>query len=369
MIKNWIKNKFSIIKFKVIEYFLLKNSLDHLSNIIKKFYIWTIGFDDIYYENKNSKRLKMSILICIIFWLVGFYLLSIGVCDYIISLMAITLFSSGQLKQLMILCASITFTIAMFKIDWLFGELNYNLSPFKILYYLINDWKQKHELNDKNYKKLAILSRIIQTILIDFEAIIVVIVTHLFFIFLASLSSNSSFWMIFFILTIPIIIMIPPTINATICLYIIVFNYYKMIFDQINKQFHLICNTKSKLFHGRQRIIINKTKQRQLISLIDQHNQAAIQIEKINLIIRRSLASAFVNISIIKIISLYLSVQFNQFITKCLLAFIIIVTLTFSSGACYMFTLQIKSAHQPLKSIYSIVCKYKLNLRVKLKVN
>ena len=167
-IKNWIKNKYSIIKSKVIGYFLLKNSLNHLSNFIRKFYIWTIGFDDIYYENKNSKRLKISIFNCIIFWLVGFYVLSIGMYDYLISLMAITSFSSGQLKQLMILCASIVFTNAMFKTDWLFGELKYNLSPFKIFYYLINDWKQKHQLNDKNYKKLAILSRIIQTITIDF---------------------------------------------------------------------------------------------------------------------------------------------------------------------------------------------------------
>ena len=124
------------------------------------------------------------------------------------------------------------------------------LSPFKIFYYLINDWKQKHQLNDKNCKKLAILSRIIQTIMIYFGIIIVRLIYPWFF--LASLSSNLSFWIIFFILMTPVIIMTGTTTIATICLYIIVFNYYTMIFDQINKQFDLICNKMSKLFNKRQ---------------------------------------------------------------------------------------------------------------------
>ena len=83
----------------------------------------------------------------------------------------------------------------------------------------------------------------------------------------------------------PVIIMAGTTAIATICLYIIVFNYYTMIFDQINKQFDLICNEMSKLFNRRQRTI-NKVKQRQLINLINQHNQAAIEIQKINELIK-----------------------------------------------------------------------------------
>ena len=48
----------------------------------------------------------------------------------------------------------------MMKIDVTFGEIRYNLSPLKVFYYLINDLTRKHKLTDKNYKRLAILSKI-----------------------------------------------------------------------------------------------------------------------------------------------------------------------------------------------------------------
>ena len=84
---------------------------------------------------------------------------------------------AGHLRLLMILAASFNLIIAILKMDWIFGEINYNLSPFKVIYYLMMDLKRKHKLNNKNYKKLAILSRIIQIVLLDCGTILIVVWT------------------------------------------------------------------------------------------------------------------------------------------------------------------------------------------------
>ena len=72
--KIWMKNKIINLKAKITskikEYFLFENSLYHLFNFIKNFYVFSIGFDDIYYGNKNPKRFKICILYSFV-WLYG----------------------------------------------------------------------------------------------------------------------------------------------------------------------------------------------------------------------------------------------------------------------------------------------------------
>ena len=60
--KNWINNKITDLKCWIKEYFLLKNSLEHLENFIKTYYVFSIGFNYIYYGNKNMKRFKIFIV-------------------------------------------------------------------------------------------------------------------------------------------------------------------------------------------------------------------------------------------------------------------------------------------------------------------
>ena len=106
-----------------------------------------------------------------------------------------------------------------------------------------------------------------------------------------------------------------------------------------------------------------------MISLIDQHNLAAIEIHKINLIIRRSITCFFITFAVINILSLYLMVNINEFFIKLFLIQLSFVVAIFGLAISYTFTLQIKSAHQSIETVYSIVCKYKMNLRLKLKVS
>ena len=358
-LKIWIENKILNSKRKIKEYFLLKNSLDHLENFIKNFYLLSVGFDDIYYGNKNIKRFKICIANCVIVWLVLIFFLSLVLSDKMFSLMGIPSLFAEKLKMLIMLFASIAFAVGIFKTGYFFGEINYNLSPFKVFYYLMMDWKYKHKLNDKNYMKLAIWSRILQIVVVDCGTNVLVFASLLFTIKLAFVSHEPLLWTPFIIVLIPIYFSLASTGTLTICIYFTLFAYYNMIFKQINDEFNFSLNRKK---------ISKITRSKQFISLIDQHNQFAKKIQMINLILRKTLAALFINLSIMKILSIYLLIIFDEVFIKIILAQIIVVVLIFGFGVSYLFTRQIKSAHQPFKIIHSFVCKNKINLRFKLKV-
>ena len=358
-LRIWFENKISNSKSKIKEYFLLKNSLVHLERFIKKYYLLSVGFDDIYYGNKNIKRFKICIVNCVIAWLMLIFFLSLVLSDKMFSLMGIPSSFAEQLKMLIMLFASIAFAVSIFKTSYLFGEIHYNLNQFKVFYYLLMDWKHKHQLNDKNYMKLAIWSRILQIVLVNCGTNVLVFGTLLFTIKLAFMSHAPLLWIPFIIVLIPIYFLLASTGTLTICIYFILFEYYIMIFRQINDQFNLGLNRKK---------ISKITQSKQFISLIDQHNQYAKEIQKINLILRKTLAALFINLSIMKILPIYLLIKFDEVFIRIVLVQVIVVVLIFEFGVSYLFTQQIKSAHQPLKIIHSFVCKSKINLRFKLKV-
>ena len=364
----WIKTKFLNLKSKIKEYFLMKNSLDHLSNILNKFYIFSIGFIDIYYGNKNTKRFKICIAIWAMAWFTGFYLLSFVLSDDMFSLMDIHSISDEHLKMLIILFIICTFLVGVFRTDYLLGETEYNLSQLKVIYYLKMNFRRKHKLNDKYHKKLSILSRITQLMLLDCGTILFSLFIFLFFVKMAILSNGKLFWTSAIVILTPILTIIEITGTTTVCLSIIVFAYYTMIFDQINHKINLLSNEKSTFFKRKLRIV-NKTIESQINSLIDQHNISAIEIYKINLMIRKSLAAVFVSFAIFKIISFYLLFNFNEFIIRLFLIQFTFLIISFGFGGCYLFTRQIKSAHKPLKTVHSIFCKYEMDLSLKVKVS
>ena len=365
-VKNWVENEISILKCWIKKYFSLKKSLEHLENFVKKYYVLPIGLDDLYYGNKNTKRFVIFIVNWVFGWFAVGYFLSFVLSDKMFSLVNVSSISSEHLKLIIILGAIILLLGAVIRTDLLLSEINYNLNPLKVIYYLKEDSKELHKLNEKNYKKLAILSRSIQILFMDCGTILFVIGATLVVIKFAILSWKIS-WIWNIIIFIFIFIAITTVFTSMTCIYIIMFVYYTMIFGQINHQINLLSNEGATFF--KRTLIINETKRRQLISLINEHNLAAIEIHKINLIARRSIGCFFITFAIMKIISLYLLANINEFFTKLFLIQLNFVIIIFGFAGCYLFTLQIKSAHQPLKTVHSIVCKYKMNLRLKLKVS
>ena len=153
--------------------------------------------------------------------------------------------------------------ILVFKIDMILAEIKLNLSPLKVFYFLINDLKSEHKLNDFYYNRLAILSRIVQIGVFNTGAQMIAIISSGFSVFIAILSQKF-IWILLTIYFLPSIIIAAITFSCWMCINLILFSYYKFRFDQIHSSIKsIIPNGKSN--------IINKRKEKQLIKLINEH--------------------------------------------------------------------------------------------------
>ena len=235
------------------------------------------------------------------------------------------------------------------------------MDQFKIFYYLINNIKSKHKLSRKNYKKISILSRITKICSMDYATRFFIIFGNLISIKIAIQCKNLVLQLSLIILGIPMTIIGCFTGASLFFIFYILFYYYKLLFDQISNQFVQFRNRKS--------LVINKTTEIQLIKLIKEHNLASIQIKEINLLFRRTAAFIFIIFSFIKIISFYIIIHSNDIILTIVLVNLVVMFLIFGFGMSYLFSQQIKSAHQSYQTIHSIFCKYKMRFYFKMKVS
>ena len=51
----------------------MKTSFKAFSNALKKYFVFSVEFHQIYYGIKNPKRFKLCILVCILNWIACFY--------------------------------------------------------------------------------------------------------------------------------------------------------------------------------------------------------------------------------------------------------------------------------------------------------
>ena len=79
--------------------------------------------------------------------------------------------------------------------------------------------------------------------------------------------------------------------------------------------------------------------------MIDEHNQLAIQVHKSNMMFRRSVASMFIGISLMKIVALHMILHSKDTILKFFAFNIFALYLVFGFAASYILSQQIKSAH------------------------
>ena len=355
-----IKNKIARIKHKVNEYFLMEKSIGILSNTMRRFYIFSVGFDEIYYGIKNSKRFRWCILFCIINWMNAIWHFLFLISDEMWSLIDGP-FLPDHLRACVFLLGLVIFFNSVLKTDFLLGEINGNLDTLKMFYILSINLKSIHQLTEKNYKRLAILSRIIITILLNYGATFFIILLPALILMLSILSKKVYILIHFILFTAPYISLI-ITLSTSGCLIYIYFPYYKMRFDQLNQQI------KSIIPNGKRKIILN-SKEKLLLQLINEHNLLSLEIHKMNLLIRRTAAFLFICFGLFKVITIYLSIFMIHTFTRILAinAFIIFFILGF--GISTLFSLQINSAKNSYKIIHSVVCNCRMRLQLKLKVN
>ena len=357
MIKNFVKAQFENFKEKIKKYFSLKSSIEHLMSLSTGIHMIPMNIDEIINGNRNEIGFRMTIvnLIYSLFLALNCFLFSTS--SYLFSLLK---FKSmpDQMKLIILTIAFVSLLMVTIRIDLILDEIKSKLSSLKIFYYLINNLQSKHKLTSANLNRLAILSKMFKLIVLDVGTSTAIILCLAFYYFIA-ISIQNSVWILQTILYTPALIN-GITISCWMCIFFVIFLYYKFRFDQINHQI------KSLIRNGK---IIGNRRQKHLIKLINQHNLASIEIHKINLMIRRTTAVKFIVFSIAKVNIVYLLINFNNVLIK-MLAFDAIMTLVlFSFLLNYLFTQQIKSAHKSYKLIYSIICTHKMSFRFKLKVN
>ena len=354
------KYKINNLKLKIHDYFLMENLLNNLMKISVKYFVMSINFNDIYYGNKNPEQLKICVLICILLWLMTFSGISFVLSDELYSFIDCPCFP-GHFRTILLLTGFSSIAILVAKTDIILAEIKSNLNEFKIFYYLMNDIKSEHKLSKANNEKLAVLCRIIQILVMNYGLKFGIIFGSFIIIKYAIEFKILFFQLTIIILPIPFLIIYVFTAASIFFIFVILFYYYKLLFDQISDQFKLISNRKS--------LVINKIIEKKLIQLIYEHKSASIEINKINLSIRRTAACIFILFSFAKIISLYLFIYSNDIIIRFVLMNAIVASVIFGYAMTYFFSLQIESAHKSYKSVHSIVCKYKMRFNIKLKVS
>ena len=342
------------------KYLSMERSLGHLMKVANNSYFISIGIDEINDGIMNPNQFQIT----------TWHLIYYGIFTFIINLFAASnyfylLLMDGILPKqfrLIIILVGNGFTLFLAqKIDMFFGEIKFNLSPFKVFYYLINNLKSEHKLTDLNYKRFAILSWITVAVVLDFCAPIgyscLVIMSFLIAVF-----SQKLIWILFSLNFIPSIIIGATAFMTWMSIVLLLISYYKLRFDQIHSSIvSIVSNGKWN--------VINRRREKQLINLIDEHNKLSNEIHRINLMLRKSAAVLLVILSVNRIIAFYLLINFNNNIFLEILLFMtLFLIINFGFGLTFLFSRQIKSAHQSYKLIYLLLCRFKMRLHFRFKV-
>ena len=360
-IRSLYKSLKNIIR-KLIDHhedcFQLANSLSQLMNKSKWFFVTSIGFDQIFFETKNSTRFQICVFSCVYCWLVVIGQL-IFVSFNKIYFRFDGPFIPDHFRTFYILVVLTLVLGSWLKTELLFGEKNYNLKPLRVFYYLINNYK--HNLNAENYRKLSYLTKISQTFVVNFGTPIVIIFGTFMMSKIAFLSGHL-FWFLQVIHLIPSLMLGSYALSIVAVIFVIYFYYYKFIFKQINVKFkEIIPNENLRYIFGR--------REKKLINLMQEHHDMSIEIYKLNLIARRIAAAKFIAVSFVNIFSLYFLIYLKiSFLIRLIQANIFVCFIMSSFTLNFFFSRQIKSAHQIDKFVYSIVCKCKISLNLRMQL-
>ena len=356
---DFFKNRVNQYKQKLSEYFSFENSFETISKTTTKFYVSSIGPDDIYNDIKHPKRFKLCIFICILMWLTTFWHILFMTSNYLFEL-KYNPFLPDNRRTCSLVVVIILFLVSVIKTDIVFGEMKNNLEAFKVYHGLATNDKLKHRLTDKNYKRMQIWARIIIIIFISCAAKLFSIFLFLLILYFAILSQQL-YWWIHFIFICPIYINMLFTLFIAACANYLYFPYFKLRFDQLNNQIKAIQNTRSK--------IIFPMREHLFIKLINEHNSLALEVNKFNLLFRKTAAALFVCLSFSKITTIYLSIYMKHTFTRILMISGFSYLFLFGFGITCIYSLQINSSKSSYKMFHSIVCRCKMKLQLRLKVN
>ena len=359
---RFIKDEINKFKLKLSNYFSLKTSMTKLSNVMRSFYSLSIGFDQLNYCTKNDKRFKVCLFLCITLWIAIFWHLILLIPSVWADIDGP--FLPDNIKATIFIIILAFLLAAVEKIDYLGAEIYGYLDAFKLFYNLTLDSKSTHKLTEKNYKFLAIFSRIIITTLLNYGAPIIIILLNSLFFSIAYLSYQKCgkfYWLFHSLIMSSQYVIMLINITTTGCTFCVYFVYYKMRYNQLNERI------KSVVLSIKWRMILS-VKEKLLLELIDEHNELSLEIEKINLFYRKTAAVLFITLSLIKIVTIYVTIYSEHTLLRILTVNAFGLCLVFGFILSSLFSLQIQAAQNSYKIIHSIVCKEKMRIKFKLKV-
>lgn len=360
---NKIKDQIENFKQKLNDYLLMRNSIKTLSNVMRKYLIISIGFDDIYYGINNPKRFILCVTFAIITWMATLWHFFFLVSPDLWSLIE-NRFLPDHAKACVLGLVLAFFHSSTVTTDYILGQINGYFDTFKIFHILTVDLKSKHKLTEQNYKRLSIFSRFIIIVFLNYGVPLIAICLNALLLIIGILSYyfyHQFYMLLHLVLMTPAHLMLLFVNATTAPLINIYLLYYKFRFDQLNHQIKSISNGNSKTIYYRRDELFRK--------FIYEHNLLSLEIHKFNLLFRKSLSTFFVVVTLIKIITLYLAIYMKQTLARIIVVNVFVLIFIFGFGLSVLLSLQINSAKKSFKIIHSVVCKYKMWLQLRFKVN
>ena len=354
MLKDWFEN----IKIKLLEHLKIENLANNLLRILKINLLISSGeiHNGILYI-KNPIQFILCYINYIYIWVLCGVHISLLTFKDLFSLIYSPLLFDG-FRVILILASIALIHISIIKKNIFYGEIKYHLSQFNVGYFLVKDIKSKHKLTEQNYNRLAIVFRIMFiTLLYIGLPFFLLMLIGIELLLIIKTKQVTWLWLAFF--SVPFYLNGATILTITGFIAICLTLYYKMRFDQLHNQI------KSIIPNGK---VISKGREKNLLDLINEHNQLAVEIHKLNKMMRQTFASLFINLSFTKIITLYLMFDTKNWLIKLFAFDIFVLYFVFGLALSNLLSLQIKSAHQTLNFTHLVVCRYKMRFKLKLKV-
>ena len=215
-------------------------------------------------------------------------------------------------------------------------------------YYLKEDIKSKHKLTNENYKRVLILAKFLYVTCFEIWFPFVFLFISWFYLYIAIKCKIILLQLLTpFVLYMIWLITSTAFLGASLAMRMIY--YYILLFKQINIEMDIIYK-EIKLF-------ITMRSQKQLIWLTERHNLFALEMNRINLLIRRTVLGFFVVLSLGLIIPLNLYLKSNNEFEQIIYLIIFFDFLLYGFGISYLMSSVIRFAHKPYKTIYQILRK------------
>ena len=350
---NNLYENYEKFKGKFKDFVDLSKTIKTLGKWMTECYLTSVDITGIFYNQFNKKRYILN-------W-IHFVLINIGVWLLVLLISIDSLwqlidnkFWPKNLKIALIAVAGSGFVIISFRFDALFDEWYNHLKMFKFAYYLQENIPSKHGLTERNYFKLSILLKAIESIKI--YALTFVLSISLLHLYIAIKANNLLLQLLFPVLIYGISIG-TATIILTFLISFLSAYYYKLMFDQINDQIETIYKRSINSLS-----IVYKLR---LIRLVIKHDNIAKGMFQLIVLVRRSAVLYIIVLTLAQIIALNLFFDSDTLYYKTVYIGGLFISITFGFGFVFACSFQINAAHKPVRLIRKILYKHQQNFNLK----